>query len=312
MMIRTMRVTAAVLGAGVLLGAALVGQPARAQLHFELTINNAIADETAGEITISGTGFPADPLVTFNGEEATILGTTTATEIVIALPVALPPGSYRITVGEWTDTPECFDDDDDCFEIAIGEIGPVGPEGPEGPQGPQGAQGPQGPQGQQGVTGATGPQGPQGATGATGPQGSPGTDAQIPSGAVMAFNLSSCPAGWSALAAVAGRVIVGAGSGSGLTPRSLGSTGGEERHTLTVSEMPAHKHSTSQQITSLGGGTKDLHLMPDGLIHRVGRSGLFGPNADLQTGIIPTTSAGGGQSHNNMQPFIALLYCQKA
>lgn len=47
-----------------------------------------------------------------------------------------------------------------------------------------------------------------------------------------------------------GRVGVGAGQGPGLTNRPLGSRFGEEEHTLTVTEMPAHSHGGS---TGSGG-----------------------------------------------------------
>ncbi len=50
----------------------------------------------------------------------------------------------------------------------------------------------------------------------------------VPSGAVMSFNLATCPTGWSAYAAGQGRAIIGAGAGAGLTARNLGDTGGGE------------------------------------------------------------------------------------
>src|SRR3954447_6125965 len=39
-----------------------------------------------------------------------------------------------------------------------------------------------------------------------------------------------------------GRVPVGAGTGAGLTARTLGAAGGEENHTLSAAEMPSHNH----------------------------------------------------------------------
>jgi microcystin-dependent protein len=39
-----------------------------------------------------------------------------------------------------------------------------------------------------------------------------------------------------------GRVLVGAGLGAGLTNRAIGARGGEETHTLSVYELPAHNH----------------------------------------------------------------------
>jgi len=40
-----------------------------------------------------------------------------------------------------------------------------------------------------------------------------------------------------------GRVPLHEGTGSGLTPRSLGSKGGAETHIITVPQLPAHKHN---------------------------------------------------------------------
>ena len=55
------------------------------------------------------------------------------------------------------------------------------------------------------------------------------TAIQVPSGAVLAFDRQRCPAGWSPYDALAGRMVVGAGRGEGLTLRRLGDRGGEER-----------------------------------------------------------------------------------
>lgn len=40
-----------------------------------------------------------------------------------------------------------------------------------------------------------------------------------------------------------GRATIGAGTGSGLTARAVGATGGAETHTLNVGQMPNHNHS---------------------------------------------------------------------
>ena len=59
----------------------------------------------------------------------------------------------------------------------------------------------------------------------------------VPSGAVMAFNLASCPAGWSAFGTAVGRVIVGGGTIGTIRGTAL-SNGG----TRTITEVPKHSH----------------------------------------------------------------------
>ena len=114
--------------AAIVLSMTLAAQPAGAD-DDDPAIFNATVDESAGEsgeVTITGQGFPADPSVTFDGAEATIVGTPSATKIVIELPDGTGPGSYRLTVGEYMMTVECFDDGDACFEVAVGADGPAG------------------------------------------------------------------------------------------------------------------------------------------------------------------------------------------
>lgn len=91
-----------------------------------------------------------------------------------------------------------------------------------------------------------------------------------------------------------GRVAVGSGSGSGLTTRNLGNKGGAETHTLSILEMPAHTHSYVNNVND-----QTVSALP-------------GETAADQVDLSQTTgSTGGGQAHNNMQPFIVLRYLIK-
>lgn len=118
------------------------------------------------------------------------------------------------------------------------------------------------------------------------------TQLLVPSGAVMAFDLAACPAGWTAFLPAAGRNVVGVGAGAGLTPRTLGQTGGEESHAMSVSEMPSHAH----------GIQFNRHFAADG------GNGDFGPGGGASYG---TDATGGSQPFNVMDPYVALLYCKK-
>lgn len=80
-----------------------------------------------------------------------------------------------------------------------------------------------------------------------------------------------------------GRVPGGAGQGVGLTVRAVGANVGEETHTLTVPEMPAHTHSVETVQTA-------------------SQNGWAGGDVRANSTTKNTTSAGGGGAHNNMQP----------
>ena len=83
-----------------------------------------------------------------------------------------------------------------------------------------------------------------------------------------------------------GRVPVGVNV-SDSNFNSVEKTGGESRHTLTANEMPLHNH-TIDIFTEIGGPTSG------------GASYIDGNRYGNRT----TSMAGGGQSHNNLQPYI--------
>jgi len=109
---------------------------------------------------------------------------------------------------------------------------------------------------------------------------------------------SVVPAAWVASETItlpnwAGRVLVGAGTGSGLTNRVLATTGGSETHTLTIDEMPSHNHNVAW------GGTTGLGVQNKVVEYPAGY------NNALQNDPTYINYAGGGQAHNNMQPWAA-------
>lgn len=85
-----------------------------------------------------------------------------------------------------------------------------------------------------------------------------------------------------------GRVPVGVDT-SQTEFNTVEKTGGEKKHTLTISEMPSHSHS----FRLAWGGTDPFN----GLGYATNISGDFSDASKIQ-------NTGGGQAHNNLQPYI--------
>lgn len=93
------------------------------------------------------------------------------------------------------------------------------------------------------------------------------------------------------------RFLVGGGSSY-----SVGAKGGESTHTLTTSEMPSHVHYANDY----GGGTNYI-------IHYCGNSSGFGNTSGSNKMVLlaATGSTGGGNSHNNMPPYLAVYMWER-
>jgi microcystin-dependent protein len=103
-----------------------------------------------------------------------------------------------------------------------------------------------------------------------------------------------------ALPDLRGRVPVHAGGG-----HTLGERGGEQAHTLSIAELPAHVHELR---ASPGGG--NVPVPPGAVPASAAPAALYGPPdelAALAAGSV--ANAGGSQAHLNMQPFLTLSFC---
>lgn len=140
-------------------------------------------------------------------------------------------------------------------------------------------------------------------------------DGGVPPGAVMAFNLNACPNGWAAYAPAVGRAVVGMGTlTESYTPSdrapwsatanyALGDTGGFMTWRLNINEMPRHNHAVPMIHGLFPGLGGVLGLVPSPMP-------VFSQSAVTSVGKT-TFDTGDDAPHQNMPPYVALLYCQK-
>lgn len=108
-----------------------------------------------------------------------------------------------------------------------------------------------------------------------------------------------------ALPNLQGRVPMCAGLGLGLSPAVIGQIGGVETVTLTTAQMPGHNHaqfgSDQQQTTS---SPKDAVPCPTGNYFQP--TNTVPPDLTLSAQAIGST--GGGQPHENRQPYLVVNF----
>jgi microcystin-dependent protein len=90
--------------------------------------------------------------------------------------------------------------------------------------------------------------------------------------------------------------------GSGFT---LGEKGGEQAHTLSISEIPTHVHTLNATSVNgdliiasgnqLGGSPSQLYQPPDNNLQAMNPGSI--------------SNVGGSQAHDNMMPYLVLSFC---
>ena len=95
-----------------------------------------------------------------------------------------------------------------------------------------------------------------------------------------------------------GRVPIHMGSG-----HTLGERGGEQAHTLSISEIPTHTH-----VVRASADNGDAPVPTGNYLGSA--NNLYTAAANL-TSLAPSTvtNTGGSQAHLNMQPFLTLTFC---
>jgi microcystin-dependent protein len=102
-----------------------------------------------------------------------------------------------------------------------------------------------------------------------------------------------------------GRAPMHPGRGPGLTDRRLGQSSGVETVSVTEAQMASHSHTArGSENTAVASAPANNYVARGG-----GRGVNSYLNADTSVGaskeLLPT---GGGQPHNNMQPYLAMYF----
>ena len=94
-----------------------------------------------------------------------------------------------------------------------------------------------------------------------------------------------------------GKVLVGYDSNDS-DFNSIGKTGGEKTHTLSVPEMPRHAHYIASNLTNNPPGGIDRAIM-------------YGVPESVEPTNYSSESTGNNQPHNNLQPYQVVAYWKR-
>lgn len=111
-----------------------------------------------------------------------------------------------------------------------------------------------------------------------------------------------------ALPDLRGRTPIHVGRSNGGQAHTLGQKSGEETHTLSANEMPQHTHAFHGINNPDVGVRSD---QPAGRFLAEAASDLYSTETSnlVNLGTGTTLDVGGGQAHDNMQPYLALNFC---
>lgn len=110
-----------------------------------------------------------------------------------------------------------------------------------------------------------------------------------------------------ALPDLRGRTPIHTGRSNGGQDHHLGTKSGEETHTLSANEMPRHTH------TARGSGDEaDTPAVSTAGTHTLATTGVSvyrNPSNPVFLDTASIANVGGGQAHENMQPWLAVNFC---
>lgn len=152
----------------------------------------------------------------------------------------------------------------------------------------------------------------------------------VPAGLIL-FTDSSCPAGWTEVAALAGKTVIGTtvaagdvgttGGADSITPSAHAGTAVADHasHTHTYADVIAHTHVVTSQTATTGGatsyehGTLDTSSAEAEATEVTGSTGVAtgttaGPSATLTHSV---TQANAHAAMDNRSAFVRLIPCKK-
>jgi microcystin-dependent protein len=107
---------------------------------------------------------------------------------------------------------------------------------------------------------------------------------------------------------LAGRAPMHQGQGPGLSQRFLGETSGSAAVTLLTNEMPLHNHTLNGHNAHIGSLPTPTNKTI--LAKSAGGNSYTADTSSLtQMNFQALSLAGGSLPHNNMQPYLAVLFC---
>jgi len=101
-----------------------------------------------------------------------------------------------------------------------------------------------------------------------------------------------------------GRTPIHVGQSNAGAQHNLGQKSGEETQALSLNEMPVHSHTVAASNNDAVGD-----MATDNILARPGANSYAAFNSGRNMGVDVIASAGGGQGHNNMQPYLAVNFC---
>lgn len=114
-----------------------------------------------------------------------------------------------------------------------------------------------------------------------------------------------------ALPNLMGRAPLHHGQGPGLSDHTQGEQGGVRTVTLTSTQMPAHTHiaNGSGQIGNTNNPQGAVWAQPpvQGKFNKT-QTPLYASSSNVQMNYSALPTVGGGQPHNNMQPYLGLTF----